>query len=75
MKTFCTIIDTFGVPVVATILGLDESHVRTMKARDSIPAEYWGALLEEASRKNIRGLTWKTFKELRERRFKERAAS
>lgn len=85
MKTFAAIIDAFGVPdgppagkgvaIIAKALRLDESHVRTMKARNSIPPEYWGALIELADDLGIEGLDYKKFRQLREARFSEQAAS
>lgn len=69
MQTFSDIIEAFGVAVVARILKLEESHVRTMKARDSIPPEYWGPLLEEAPNFGITDLDYRQFQRLREARF------
>ena len=45
MDTFTSIIDTLGAKHIAEKLGVAESHVRTMRARDSIPPEYWPALV------------------------------
>lgn len=45
MTTFSDIIDSYGAKALADLLGVSESHVRTMKARDSIPPEYWPAIL------------------------------
>lgn len=45
-ETFCQIIEIIGHTRLAGILGTTESHVRVMKARNSIPLEKWTALLE-----------------------------
>jgi hypothetical protein len=74
MNTFADVIDAFGVPVVAKTLRLDESHVRTMKARNSIPPEYWGLLLELAEGRGIEGLDYRKFRRLRKARFAEQEA-
>lgn len=46
MNSFRKIIDAFGASSLAAILGIDESHVRVMKARDVIPPKYWRKILE-----------------------------
>jgi len=45
MNTFSDIIDAYGVRKLADLLGIADSHVRTMKARDSIPVEHWAAII------------------------------
>lgn len=72
MRTFSDLIDEFGVADLAKILKVDESHVRTMKARDSVPPEYWGQIIEEAPKHRVRGVSWKTLKALRDSRFPTR---
>ena len=67
--SFNDIIDAFGVDALAAIIGKDESHVRTMKARDSIAPEYWPALIEAAPRTKAKGLDYRTLHALRQRRF------
>lgn len=77
MKDFSSIIDKIGVATLAKILSVDESHVRTMKARDSIPPEYWGQVLEIAPKYELRGLSYAALRKLRTARFNkepERAA-
>lgn len=69
MNTFSDIIDAFGIAVVAEILGIEESHVRVMKARDSIPPEYWGVLIEQAVKRGIKGLDYRRLRRLRAVRF------
>ena len=44
-------------PGFAKAIGVAESHARTMKARDSIPPEYWQALVAAAAAQGIEGVT------------------
>lgn len=69
MQTFTDLIDAFGVAALAKMLGVAESHVRTMKARDSVPPEYWGVLIEKATERGIEGVTYQALRGLRTRRF------
>lgn len=48
MRSFRTIIDAYTVKYLATVLGVPENHVRTMRTRDSIPPEYWTDLVNNA---------------------------
>ncbi len=48
MNSFKQIIDAFTIKSLAEILGVAESHVRTMRARGSIPPEYWSKIIELA---------------------------
>lgn len=48
MESFRAIIKAIGVSETATLLGISESHVRVMIARDSIPPQYWPALIAGA---------------------------
>lgn len=63
MSTFRDIIEEFGIKRLAEVFSVAESHVRTMKARDSIPAAYWG-FLTELDRED--GKPRLTFREIRE---------
>ena len=47
MNSFRSIIDTLGSGVIAAAIGVPESHVRTMRARDSILMIYWFDLVEK----------------------------
>lgn len=69
MDSFASVIDAFGVKVVAELLGVKESHVRVMKARGSIPAEYWGLLIEAAPQHEISGVDYPLFRQLRAQKF------
>ena len=78
-KHFSDLIDAVGVPVLAQLFGLPESHIRTMKARNSIPPEYWAHVIDAAPQHGIKGLSHATMRAWRNRRFArsraERAAS
>ncbi|MEZ2410510.1 hypothetical protein [Bosea sp. UNC402CLCol] len=69
MHSFASVIDAFGVKVVAELLGVKESHVRVMKTRGSIPAEYWGLLIEAAPEHGISGVDYPLFRQLRSQKF------
>lgn len=69
MKSFRQIIDLFGVERLSRLLGVPDSHIRTMRARDSIPAEYWGALVEAAPSMMAEELTYSALRQLRTERF------
>lgn len=46
MNSFTDVIDALGVAKAAEILGIPENHVRTLKARNSIPAGYFKRLVD-----------------------------
>lgn len=69
MNSFASVIDAFGTKNVADLLGVKESHVRVMKARGSIPAEYWGLLIEAAPRFGVDGIDFPLFRRLRSEKF------
>lgn len=69
MNSFASVIDAFGVKSVAELIGVKESHVRVMKARGSIPAEYWGVLIEAAPGRGIEGIDFSLLRRLRSQKF------
>ncbi len=69
MESFSELIDKLGVGRLAVVLDVDESHLRTMKARDSVPPEYWGPIIDEARAQRVAGVDWKSLKALRTERF------
>lgn len=71
--TFKEIIDKIGVAPLAELLSVEESHVRTMKARDSIPPEYWGVIIDETSRREIPGISFEVLRQMRANRFAQTA--
>lgn len=66
--SFAEIITAFGFSTLADLFGTSESHIRVMKARCSIPAEYWGIVIEQAPFHGL-GISWNDLKSLRARRF------
>jgi hypothetical protein len=46
MKSFREIIDAFGAPSLAKILGVARTHVHVMRVRNSIPPSYWRKIVE-----------------------------
>lgn len=67
--TFREIIDQIGSSALAKALAVEESHVRVMKARDSIPPEYWGIVIDESAACGIEGVTHEALRNLRGTRF------
>lgn len=60
MNTFSQLIDECGgAPIVSGALGIPDSHVRTMKARNSIPVEYWERVIDLAAAQGVEGVTFK----------------
>ena len=59
MDSFAAIIEAFGIGETASALGIDESHVRTMKARDNIPPRYFKRLVDaDAALDEPKGITF-----------------
>jgi hypothetical protein len=49
MERFADVIDRVGgTEVLARLLSIKESHARVMKARNSIPPQYWPLLVSGA---------------------------
>lgn len=63
MNSFAEVIDRLGIGPTSAALGLKDSHVRTLKARDSIPPTYFGALVASEAGKQ-HGLTYELLHEL-----------
>ncbi len=58
MDSFVHVIDAFGGPsVFAAAIGIPSSHARTMRARDSVPAERWSRVVAEATKRELTGIT------------------
>lgn len=51
MESFAAIIDALGIAVTAEAIGLPESHVRTLKTRDSIPPTYFARMVRSEAGK------------------------
>lgn len=73
MESFSEIIAVFGTDTLAAALGINLSHVRAMKTRDSIPPEYWARLIDAAREHRVTGITYAKLCDLRAARF-ERAS-
>jgi hypothetical protein len=63
MKSFAEVIDRIGIGPTAEAIGLKDSHVRTLKARDSIPPAYFEALVASEAGKRL-GLTYELLHQL-----------
>jgi hypothetical protein len=81
MQSFADIIDQFRCPdrphdrVLAELLGVEESHVRAMRTRDSIGVNHWSRLIKAARKHGIRGITFERLVALRDERIDWRRAS
>lgn len=76
MQSFAAIIDAFGGPgPFSQAVGVSDSHARTMKARGSIPVEYWQIAVEAAKRLGIEGLSLDLFVTLARLKAEERKVS
>jgi len=72
MLTFREIIDVFTIARLARLWNVPESHVRTMRARDSIPPEYWSELLTDPPEPIKDRLTSEALRLARAKRFNRR---
>lgn len=58
MESFVAVIALWPQPSdLAGDIGQDAVTVRSWKARNSIPAEYWPAIVQAAARREFEGLT------------------
>jgi hypothetical protein len=73
MNTFSEIIDAFGGRF-AEAIGVEESHARTMKARDSIPSTRWMATVNAAQQLGVPGVTLDLLARIEEEKAKPREA-
>lgn len=74
MNSFSDIIDAFDGHFAAAI-GIEDSHARTMRARNSIPATRWGATIDAAQRLKIRGVTLELLARLEAAKIKSRKSN
>ena len=66
MRTFSGLIDELGGPIILKDgLGIEDSHARTMKARDSIPVEHWPKLIELARSRGVAGVSYDSLHAMR----------
>jgi len=66
MNSFSDVIDALGVAKASEILGIPENHVRTLKARDSIPAGYFKRLVDADAGRSV-GITFELLYGLRDK--------
>lgn len=65
MKSFAEVIDAFGgAQPFAAALSIPGSHARTMKARDSIPPEYWPEVVQQAASRGVPGVSYELLAQL-----------
>jgi hypothetical protein len=70
------IIDAFKTAETVSLsdlLSVDESHVRVMRARNSIPPEYWSRIVDAAAEHGIEGVTLVDLIRAREDRFRRKS--
>lgn len=69
MENFGEVIDQFGGPAAfAKAIGIDDSHARAMKTRNSIPAEHWQKVVGAARSLNL-DVSYELLATLRAKRF------
>lgn len=74
MNSFSQVIDAFG-DQFAQAIGIEESHARTMKARNSIPSTYWLRVAKAAEERSLEGVTLESLARLEEDKAKPREAA
>lgn len=74
MNSFSAVIEAFGRRF-ADEIGVEESHARTMKARDSIPSSRWVATVDAARRLGVPGVTLDLLARLDAEKSKQREAA
>lgn len=73
MNSFTAVIDAFGGRF-AEAIGVGKNHVRTMKARDSIPSTRWIDTVDAAKRMGVDGVTLDLLARLDAEKAKQREA-
>lgn len=74
-QTFADIIDLFGYAKLADALGRPEGTVSSWKTRNSIPPEVWSAVVAEAKRRGIKGVSLDLLARMRAERPTAEASS
>ena len=67
--SFKSVIDEIGIAALSSLLGVPDSHVRTMKARDSIPPRYWSQIAEEGRRRGSDAMTFEALSLMHAERY------
>lgn len=75
MNSFTEVIAAFGHRRFADAVGVEESHARAMKSRNSIPSTRWVATVEAAERLGIHGVTLDLLARLDAEKSKQREAA
>lgn len=66
IKDFAAVIDAFGGPqAFGEAIGVPPSHARTMKARNSIPADHWPNVVDAAASRHLAGVSFELLGRLR----------
>lgn len=66
MKDFRTLIDLWpSVSAFADDIGIRERHAQVMRFRNSVPPDYWSAMVAAAKRRAIKGITYEGLAKLR----------
>lgn len=74
MNSFSAVIDAFGGRF-AEAIGIPKNHVRTMKARDSIPSSRWLDTVVAAREFGIEGVTLDLLARLDAEKSRQREAA
>lgn len=70
MQTFKDVIEKWpSISEFGSDIGVDDTHARTMKQRDSIPAKYWVRVVEGAQRRKIDGVSHEVLAHLSSQEF------
>jgi len=66
MKDFRTLIDLWpSASLFAADIGIRERHAQVMRFRNSVPPDYWAAVVAAASRRGIKGVSYEGLAKLR----------
>jgi hypothetical protein len=75
MNSFSEVIAAFGNSAFAEAIGVEESHARAMRSRDSIPSTRWLATVNGAKKMGIKGVTLDVLARLEPGKNKKREAA
>lgn len=76
MQTFSELIDKIGPAQLGRIIGVTTEHAAAMKRRNSIPASYWPALVNEcAGREGLEAVNLELLADLAKHRRNGAASS
>lgn len=76
MNSFSEVIAAFGKhSTFAEAIGVEESHARAMKSRNSIPSNRWMATVTAAKKLGIKGVTLDVLARIDAEKSKQREAA